>query len=254
MFVASACLFLVLPPCTRPPAHAKALEETPVAVGLLKETLIGKAVSPFRKSKDPKVARMAADLVQRWKEGAAAAAAVTAAAAAATSTPRAESDGAGGAVAERRPTEEKQRAVEEGFRCRTWESLSQVLESAADLPSVCCLCRGGGGKAGLDHDQIRSRSKDKITCQDCCDMNISYGLIVVVDAIGCSCSWACSCSLLPSFPDVGVFICCVRGTTFGSTNRSMNRSIDRGCGGLHRHPLTHPRRLHKPAVSGHTTT
>eukprot|EP00752_Nemacystus_decipiens_P013435 g11898.t1 len=91
------------------------------------ETLIGKTVSLYRKSADPKIAATATSLVRRWKEAAALAAlAVAAATAAATA---AEGGGGGAATGgERRPAEEKQRAVEEGFTCRTWESLYQHLE------------------------------------------------------------------------------------------------------------------------------
>ncbi|CAM9516149.1 unnamed protein product, partial [Ectocarpus sp. 8 AP-2014] len=48
----------------------QALEETPVSVGVLKATLIGKTVSQFRKAANPEIARTAAELVRRWKEAA----------------------------------------------------------------------------------------------------------------------------------------------------------------------------------------
>ncbi|CAN0171068.1 unnamed protein product, partial [Ectocarpus fasciculatus] len=107
-----------------------ALEETPVSVGLLKATLIGKAVSQFRKAANPEVARTAMELVRRWKEAAGVAAAATTAAA---TTPggggsaagRSSGGGGGGEAVQRSPAEEKRRALEEGFRCRTWESLYQ---------------------------------------------------------------------------------------------------------------------------------
>lgn len=100
-------------------------------MGLLRETLIGKAVAPFRKAGDPNIAATAASLVRRWKEAAALAAAATVAAEAAQAGGGGECGTVGGG--ERRPAEEKQRAVEEGFKCRTWESLYQV-RSGRGLP------------------------------------------------------------------------------------------------------------------------
>lgn len=125
-------------------------------------------MSPYRKSipglaggaADPRIGRMATDLVRRWKEAAAAAAAIPGGDndSATTSSGSGSSSGAnngsvrgggggkvggakgdggcavaaaaaGGAQRCSTPAEDKQRMVEEGFRCRTWESLYQVLRS-----------------------------------------------------------------------------------------------------------------------------
>ncbi|CAM9344217.1 unnamed protein product [Pylaiella littoralis] len=109
----------------------EALRETPVSMDLLRETLIGKVVSRYRKSADTNVARTATELVRRWKEVATPRGEGAGASATAAVSGGGGGGGGGGVLPERRAAAgegEKQRAVEEGFRCRTWESLFQHLE------------------------------------------------------------------------------------------------------------------------------
>lgn len=134
----------------------KALHEVPASVGLLQQTMVGKVVGPLRKADNSEVAREASALVARWKDAAALAQQKqqqqqqqsnggnkpnhSARAKQSPTKPTKGSgtvshkDGKSGAVAngvgtERNMAEEKQRYVEEGFRCRTWNTLYWRLET-----------------------------------------------------------------------------------------------------------------------------
>ncbi|CAM9920231.1 unnamed protein product [Laminaria digitata] len=132
----------------------------PPSVGLLKDTLIAKVVAPLRKNTDQQIARLANDIVRRWKEAARAASAFEQHSKTdllpVPPPPKGRTDhrgnrgggcsngtgngavngpgnGAGNGMGnsgggERSPAEEKQLKVERGFRCRDWHSLYQHLE------------------------------------------------------------------------------------------------------------------------------
>ncbi|CAM9892841.1 unnamed protein product, partial [Ascophyllum nodosum] len=98
----------------------KALGEMPVSIGLLRETMIGKAVAPLRKKADAQIARLATDTIHRWKQAARATGQEQKCSAGPSTSPKA--GGSAGAA------EDRQRTVEDGFKCRTWNALYKHLE------------------------------------------------------------------------------------------------------------------------------
>ncbi|CAM9765691.1 unnamed protein product [Choristocarpus tenellus] len=96
------------------------LNEIPASVGLLKATLIGREITKLKKKQDPRFSSLAAALVKRWKE-----AARWEEAGGSRSAGR-QCAGGGDLCEADAASIAKQKAVERGFKLRTWHELYLV--------------------------------------------------------------------------------------------------------------------------------